>query len=136
MSFVDSLVARTLPWIPRRIVWRVARRYIAGERLDDAARVIAQLKAQGLRATVDFLGEGVHRAEDAAEAREAYSAVLGRLHAEGLPSGISVKLTQLGLKIDPDLARANVESLAGLAEKLGRFVRIDMEDSSTTDATI
>jgi proline dehydrogenase len=136
MSVLDALIARTLPWIPRPIVWRVARRYIAGERLDDAARVIALLKARDLSATVDFLGEGVRRPEDADGARQAYAAALERLHADNLPSGISVKLTQLGLGIDPDLARANVESLAGLARKLGRFVRIDMEDSSTTDATI
>jgi proline dehydrogenase len=136
MSLLDSLVARSLPFIPQAVVWKVARRYIAGLTLDDAARVIGELKERGLRATVDYLGEGVRRAEEAQRARQAYCEVLERIHADSLPAGISVKLSQLGLRIDRELAHSNLESLVTLAAGLRRFVRIDMEDSTTTDASI
>ena len=136
MRVLDSVIARTLPFIPRRLVWRVARRYIAGLELEDAARVIEDLSRRGLRSTVDVLGENVTGREETIGAREAYCAVLARLQSGGFPAGISIKLTQLGLKLDPSLARQNLEVILDRAGALGRFVRIDMEDSSTTDETI
>jgi proline dehydrogenase len=136
MSAFDSLISRTLPWIPRPLMWRVARRYIAGLDFDAASRVIEGLARRGLRATVDVLGENVASREEAVRAREDYCSVLARIQAGGYPAGISIKLSQLGLKVDPALARENLESILDRAEKLGRFVRIDMEDSSTTEETI
>ncbi len=136
MRLLDSLIARVLPWAPRSIVWKVARRYIAGLDLDAAVRVVRDLKAQGLHATLDVLGEGVRRPEDAEAASQAYRSVLDRIASEALPSGVSIKLSQLGLALDPALARKNLASVVDHAEKAGRFVRIDMEDSSTTEATL
>ncbi len=136
MSLFDSLVAGALPWVPRSLVWRVARRYIAGLDIDAAVRVVRDLAAGGLHATLDVLGEGVRRPEDADAACHAYRAVLDRIASEALPSGVSIKLSQLGLALDPSLARKNVETVVEHAERAGRFVRIDMEDSSTTDATL
>src|SRR2546422_4925700 len=136
MSVLDRVVAGALPLLPRSAVWRVARRYIAGTRLDDAARVIQGLRDQGLHATLDFLGESVNRKEEADQAREAYLAALERIHADSLPSGISVKLSQLGLHFSASLARSNLETLVKRAREIDRFVRIDMEDSTTTDDTL
>jgi len=98
--------------------------------------VIDGLKRRRLSATVDLLGEGVLDRRGSEEATSAYRTVLDRLNAEGLPSGISVKLTQLGLKIDAEMARENLDRLAEHAARLGRFVRIDMEDSSVTELTL
>jgi proline dehydrogenase len=136
MAIFDSLIARSIPLVPKPIVWRIARRYIAGVDLQDAIRVIRGLADRGLRATVDILGENVTSAEETIEARNTYELVLRKLHEEGLPAGISVKLTQMGLRLDPALARANIVHLALLAAGFGRFVRIDMEDSTTTTATL
>src|SRR5262245_24444587 len=124
MSLLDTLVARTLPVIPRPIVWRVARRYIAGFGLDDAARVIAGLKRRGLRAPVDILDEDVATAAETHRARDAYRDALARLERDDLPAGVSVKLSQLGLRLDPQLARENLEELAKVAASCGRFLRV------------
>ena len=136
MNPLDRLIAGALPWIPRSLVWRVARRYIAGLDFDDARSTVDTLSRKGLCATLDYLGESVTTAQEAESARDVYLSVLHGIRTAELPAGISVKLTQLGLKIDPGLAERNVTTLVDRAEALRRFVRIDMEDSSTTDATL
>lgn len=136
MGVFNALIARAIPLIPRSLVWRVARRYIAGLELGDAARLIQGLKNRGFFATVDLLGENVTSREEAIRARDAYCAIINRLHEDNLPAGISVKPTQLGLRIDPAIARENLEFIASHAADRSRFVRIDMEDSSTTDSTV
>ncbi len=136
MSLFDSLVARTLPFVPRSIVGGVARRYIAGEHLDDAVKVLRGLNDEGFLATLDVLGEEVRRRELAERAVAEYQAVLRRLRDDRLRSNISVKLTQLGLKLDTGFCLENLRVLAQEARTLGNFVRIDMEDSSCTDVTL
>ena len=123
---------RVLPAVPRPVVRRLSARYIAGPTLADAQRVVAELNAKGMLATVDVLGEEVGRPDEARAIAKAYLDVLDAIDAGGLRANVSVKLTALGLKLDPGLARANVEAIAAR----GTFVRIDMEDSSTTDATL
>ena len=136
MSLFDSLVARSLPFVPRPIVGGVARRYIAGEGLDDAVRVLRGLNGKGLLATLDVLGEEVRRRDLADLAMAEYRGALRRLRDERLQSNISVKLTQLGLKLDTGFCLENLRALTAEARTLGNFVRIDMEDSSCTDATL
>ena len=111
---------------------RLSARYIAGPELADARRVVAALNAEGKRATVDVLGEEITRPEEAEAITQAYLDVLDAIDEDELDANVSVKLTGLGLNLDPELARANVEAIAAR----GTFVRIDMEDSSTTDATL
>jgi len=136
VSLFDSLVARSLSFVPRPIVGGVARRYIAGEGLDDAVRVLRGLNGKGLLATLDVLGEEVRRRDLADLAVAEYREALRRLRDERLQSNISVKLTQLGLKLDTSFCLENLRALASEARTLGNFVRIDMEDSSCTDATL
>jgi proline dehydrogenase len=133
---LDHAIARSVRFLPRSVLHRVARRYIAGEQLDDALTTVRRLAASGSVATIDILGEHVSSAAQAEATREAYKEALTRLEAEGLPSGISVKPTALGLAIDPDLCLANVEDLAGRAAEHGRFLRVDMEESEYTGATL
>jgi proline dehydrogenase len=87
-------------------------------------------------ATLDVLGEEIERPEEATAVVEEYLAALEAIEAEGLDSNISVKPTALGLKLDLDFCRENIERLVEAAEERGNFVRIDMEDSSTTDDTL
>jgi proline dehydrogenase len=115
---------------------RLAARFIAGESLDDAIRVARQLNAQGFEVTLDYLGESVHEAPAAAEATRVYLGILDRIAAEKLRSHISIKLTQLGLDIDEAQAQRNMKALWQRAAAIGTFVRVDMENSAHTDATL
>ena len=132
MSLLDRAVVTLLPAVPKRVVQTLSSRYIAGSDLADARRVVARLNAEGKLATVDVLGEEITHADEAAAITRAYLDVLDAIDEDGLDANVSVKLTGLGLKLDPALARENVRAIAAR----GTFVRIDMEDSSTTDATL
>ncbi len=115
---------------------RVARRFVAGETLEDALEVIARLNAQGMAATLDHLGENVTTPEEAEEAAQAYVDALEAIHARGLDSGVSVKLTHLGLDLGEDVAYENLRRIVAKAAEVERFVRIDMESSAYTDITL
>jgi proline dehydrogenase len=113
-----------------------AARFVAGETLDDAVLVLRRLNQSGLLTNTTLLGEAV---ADEAETRgvvAAYREVLDRIRHEGLRTNVALKLTHLGLSIDEDLARRNVAELVGHAAGVGNFIRIDMEESSTLDATL
>lgn len=136
MSVFNRLLVTTLPLVPKLVVGRVASRYVAGETLDDAVQVVRSLNTQGAMATVDVLGEEVHEREKAVAAVEEYIRVLQAISAQKLDSNVSIKPTMLGLKIDEGFCRENIERLVAVAKEHGNFVRIDMEDNSTTDATL
>ncbi len=87
---------------------RMAARFIAGEELEDALKVIRRLNAEGLMVTLDQLGESVQEAAEAEAAAQVYVRLLDRLAAEGLNSHVSVKLTQLGLAIEEGLAHSQI----------------------------
>jgi len=132
VSLLDRAIVQVLPAVPRLLVQRLSSRYIAGPTLVDARRVVAELHAAGKLATVDVLGEEITRADEATAITQAYLDVLDAVDDAGLQANVSVKLTGIGLKLDPALARENLKAIAAR----GTFVRIDMEDSSTTDATL
>jgi proline dehydrogenase len=136
VSVFDKAITQVLPAVPRPVVRRLAAPYIAGPKLDDAVRVVRRLNDEGKMATIDVLGEEVGSADEAGEIAAAYRSVLARIDEEGLDANVSVKLTGLGLELDEGLARANLEDVVDRASELGNFVRIDMEDSSTTDAAL
>ena len=136
MTRLDSAIVRVLPAVPRQIVRRLSAPYIAGPTLDDAVEVVRRLNDQGKMATVDVLGEEVARASEATEIRSGYHRALERIEEEGLDANISVKLTGLGLELDEELALLNLQAVVADAKARGNFVRIDMEDSPTTDATL
>jgi proline dehydrogenase len=136
MKSLNRLISATLPLVPRPIVGRISRRYIAGSTLDQAVRCIAELNRAGFSATVDILGEHTRDLRQATAAADAYVAVLDRIAAEALDSNISVKLSQLGLLIDPAACLKAMRRLCAHAAGHGNFVRIDMEDATVTDATL
>ncbi len=136
MNPLNEIIVRTLPLVPKRIVRHFASRYIAGEKLEDAITVVRKLNQQGKLATIDVLGENITNEKEAIEALKIYKQVLDVIKEFNLDSDLSIKLTQLGLKLDFDFCYANVEELVKHAKKYENIVEIDMEDSSTTDATI
>jgi proline dehydrogenase len=97
---LNSLLARTLPFVPRPIVRRVASRYVAGETLADAVETVRRLNAEGCLATLDVLGEDVVRMSETEETVTEYRQALDAIAENGLGANISVKLTALGLKLD------------------------------------
>jgi proline dehydrogenase len=122
--------------VPKKIVRHFASRYIAGEKLGDAVEVVRKLNQQGKLTTIDVLGENITNENEAIEALKTYKQVLDVIKEFNLNSDLSIKLTQLGLKLDFDFCYANVEELVKHAKEYKNIVEIDMEDSSTTDATI
>ena len=136
MSLLDRAVVTLLPAVPRRVVRKLSGRYIAGPTLDDARRIVAGLNAEGKLATVDVLGEEVAHDSEAAMIADEYVAALVAFERDDLDANVSIKPTGLGLKLGYDLCKRNVEAVIAAAEPTNRFVRIDMEDSSTTDDTL
>ena len=111
-------------------------RFVAGQTLDEVLVALAAVRQQGMRTTVDVLGESVTSAADANAAAERYVQTLDALADRDLERNVSLKLSQMGLAVDRDLCRANVLRILRRAEELGAFVRIDMEDHTTVDATL
>jgi proline dehydrogenase len=132
LSIFDQAIARVLPAVPKPVVQLFSQRYIAGSTVQDAVDVVHRLNDDGKLATIDVLGEEIAREEDARAIAQAYRDVFDAIERDALGSNVSIKLTGLGLKLSYDLCKENVESIvAG-----GKFVRIDMEDASTTDDTL
>ncbi|MEP6977484.1 MAG: proline dehydrogenase family protein [Thermoleophilia bacterium] len=136
MALLDRAIVRLLPAVPKPVVQKLSSHYIAGAELSDACRVVKELNDDGKMATIDVLGEEIHNAEEARAIVAEYRRVFETIEREGLDSNVSVKPTALGLKLDYGLARENLEAVVRHAAESGNFVRIDMEDSTTTDATL
>jgi proline dehydrogenase len=136
MGILDRAIAESVPVIPRPIVRRISRRYIAGDTLDEAVETVRNLNEQGCVATIDLLGESTESKADAAAKLRAYKRVIDALDEHDLDSGISVKLTGLGLTLSEELCRANLEEIVEYAGTKNRFVRVDMEDSPYTGVTL
>ncbi len=136
MALLDRAIVRLLPAVPRPVVQKLSERYIAGPELKDARETVRRLNAQGKMATIDVLGEEITNADEAAAIVRAYLDVFADIEQCGLDSNVSVKLTALGLKLDSELCRENLLAVVEDAASRNNFVRIDMEDSSTTDETL
>jgi proline dehydrogenase len=114
----------------------VARRFVAGENIAEAIEVAQTLNAKGMSVTMDFLGESVTNPAEAAAARDEILAMLRAIHEKGIEGNVSVKLTQLGLRINEAMALENMRVLLEQAQRYGNKVRIDMEESALTNATL
>jgi proline dehydrogenase len=136
VAIFDRAIVRLLPAVPRPVVQKLSERYIAGPELKDARETVRRLNAEGKAATIDVLGEEITTEEEAAAIVRAYQDVFADIERCGLDSGVSVKLTGLGLKLSYDLCRDNLRTVVQDAASRGNFVRLDMEDSSTTDDTL
>jgi proline dehydrogenase len=115
---------------------RLSSRFVAGMEIDNALRVAESINKQGMAVTIDSLGESVTSEAEATAAAAIYHQLLDAIAARRLNANISVKLTQMGLNLSPALAESIAEGLVQHAQATGSFVRIDMEDSSLTQATL
>ncbi len=115
---------------------RVSRRFVAGETLDEAIQVVKQLNEKSIQVTFDQLGESVTNESEARAARDGYLRALEAIAANKVSSQVSVKLTQMGLDLSPDLCLDNMRQIVGRAKEIGTFVTVDMEDSKHTQATL
>jgi len=136
VTLLDRTIVRLLPVVPKPVVQLFSSRYIAGSTLEDVVRVVRILNDEGKLATIDVLGEEVTRESEARAIAQAYRDVFTAIGREQLDSNVSVKPTALGLGLSYDLCRENLESVLREAAKNANFVRIDMEDSSTTSDTL
>lgn len=141
------MIRNTLLWLSERrglqayilrsrIARTVSRRFVAGETLGEAIEVARKLNSVGIKVTLDHLGESVSDPSGATQATMDYVRILERIAQEGVDSGISIKPTQIGLAIDEDLCRSNMKQIAEAARSIGNFVRMDMEGSEYTEATL
>jgi proline dehydrogenase len=113
-----------------------ASRFVAGETLDDAIRAVRQANLQNISGTLDLLGENTRTREDARVACRDITGIFERIQAENVDCNVSVKLTQLGLGLDAELACQHLIQIAQHARERGNFVRVDMEDSPYTQQTL
>ena len=135
MRLTNRLILSFIQLLPRSLVKRFATRYIAGEVLDDAVRVVRGLNAKKWMTTLDVLGENVTTEEESAAAVRRCVEVLRAIDENRLNSNLSIKLSQFGLKVNEAFCYSNVKRLIETASGYNNFIRIDMEDSSTTSST-
>ena len=136
MSLLDSAIVRLLPAVPRPVVQHFSARYIAGATLEEAVTVVRDLNAGGKMATIDVLGEEITREEETRAIAQAYRDVFAAIGDASLDSNVSIKPTALGLGLSYELCRENLLDVVRTAGESGNFVRMDMEDSTTTDDTL
>ncbi|HEY9325983.1 MAG TPA: proline dehydrogenase family protein [Candidatus Limnocylindria bacterium] len=129
-------LAGILPLLPRSILWAVAKRYVAGSTLEDALRVTAELTGRNRLVTLDVLGEQFSSREQVMSMMSEYERALGKLQHDDPSATLSVMMTGFGLRLDPDLCWENLRRLAKDAADRVIGLTLNMEDSSTVDATL
>src|SRR5919112_3667262 len=118
------------------IARRAAHRFVAGERLEEALAVVAELNSRGVGGILDLLGEGVRDLAGATGAVKEYEEAIAALGARRLDATISIKLSQLGQTVDRDACRANLTHILDTAQSAGVGVEVDMEESGLTSDTL
>lgn len=119
-----------------QFAWRAASRFIAGEKLEDAIQAIQALNLRGINATLDHLGEHTNTPEDSRRAVQDILSAIDAIHESGVRANVSIKLTQIGLRLGEDLCAENLRTILEYAKSKGNFVRVDMEDSPWVDLTL
>jgi proline dehydrogenase len=136
VGLFNRAIAAAMPLVPKPLVWRFSRRYIAGVDLGDAYGTVSELNAAGCTATIDVLGEDSTDPGEVQSAVDLYLQAIQGIHERSLRCGISVKLSELGLRFDVERCRDAMRTLIASAADHSQFVRIDMEDSSVTSVTL
>lgn len=136
MNPLNMAIVEFVKLLPKSVVHIFAKKYVAGDTLDDGVRVVKELNAKGIVATMDILGESIKTRGEASETKEQYFELLEAIDKHKLDSNISIKPTALGLAIDVDYCKELVTEIIEKAKSYNNFVRIDMEDSPFTQVTI
>jgi proline dehydrogenase len=122
--------------MPKKLVWIFSKKYIAGEKIEDAIRVSKELNAQGIKVTIDLLGEFITHLGQAEENRVAYLEIIDRIQSEKIDGNYSLKPTMFGLLLDKEVCYRNIRQIVEKAAGYNSFIRVDMEDSQCTDIEI
>jgi len=125
-----------LPYMPKNFVWIFSKRYIAGKKIEDAIRVSKELNSQGIKITVDLLGEFITKLSEAEKNKIEYLDIINTFTNEKIDGNFSLKPTMFGLLIDKDVCYKNIREIVQRAASCNNFVRIDMEDSQCVDLEI
>jgi proline dehydrogenase len=133
---INKLISWMLPFMPKKLVWVFSRKYIAGETIEDAIRVSRELNAQGIKITIDLLGEFITTLDQAAENKTAYLAIIDRIQQEKIDGNYSLKPTSFGLLIDKEICYRHIREIVVKAASCQNFIRIDMEDAPCTSLEI
>ncbi|MFZ6658091.1 proline dehydrogenase family protein [Undibacterium sp. TJN19] len=136
MQLFNTVMAHAITWVPRALVQKISRRYIAGESLDDAVGRIRQLNSLGFKVTIDVLGETVSSIQQTENTADEYRRVLNAIQDHGLKASISVKPTALGLLLDTQHCEQLLGKIVTIAERHQTLVCMDMEDVSCTQKEI
>lgn len=131
---LNKLIANTLPYMPKKLIWIFSKRYIAGETIEDGLKACRELNQQGIEVTVDLLGEFISTIEQAEENKNKYIEIIERFTSKGIIGNFSLKPTMFGLLIDTNICFANIEEVIKKAVEKNSFIRIDMEDSQCVDS--
>ncbi|HNQ83837.1 MAG TPA: proline dehydrogenase family protein [Bacteroidales bacterium] len=132
----NRMIAGLLPYMPKSFVWIFSKRYIAGKKIEDAIRVSRELNGQGIKVTVDLLGEFITRLSEAEKNKIEYLDIIDTFTKENIDGNFSLKPTMFGLLIDPRVCYENIREIVARAASYNNFIRIDMEDSQCVDLEI
>lgn len=132
----STLIAKMLPYMPKKLVWLFSKDYIAGETIEDAVQAAKQLNNDGILTTIDVLGEFIKTLDEAEANKNEYLEVIEAAEKAGVEGNYSLKPTFFGLLIDKDVAYKLVREIVAKAASYDNFVRVDMEDSPCTDLEI
>jgi len=130
---INKLISRILPYMPKKFVWLFSKRYIAGKTIEEAIQVSKDLNAQGVKVTIDLLGEFITTIDQAIENTETYLDIIDTVQDHNIEGNYSLKPTMFGLLIDADACYTYIRRIVERAAKYNNFVRIDMEDSQCVD---
>lgn len=132
----NKMIAAMLPYFPKKIIWIFSKRYIAGETIEDAIRASKELNTQGIKVTLDILGEFIKNLNEAEKNKVEYIELIDRIQKENIDGNYSVKPTMFGLLIDKEVCYKHIREIVAKAASYNNFIRVDMEDSPCTDMEI
>ena len=136
LKFFNTSISLIISYIPRPITWLIAKRYVAGTTIRQAINITSELNKKGYEVTLDILGEHTRDKETSLDVTKQYCHILNKISSNGLKCNISVKPTHIGLDINETLFQENLQVLIKQSQKNNIFLRLDMEDSKTTDKTL
>ncbi len=132
----NKLIAKILPYMPKKLVWVFSKEYIAGETIEEAVQAAKKLNAEGILTTIDVLGEFIKNLDEAEANKHEYLEVIEAAEKAEVNGNYSLKPTSFGLLIDKEVAYRHIREIVAKAASYNNFVRIDMEDSPCTDLEI
>lgn len=132
----NKMIAAMLPYFPKKLIWIFSKRYIAGETVADAIRASKELNKEGIKVTIDILGEFIKTLDEAERNKVEYIELIDTIQKEKIDGNYSVKPTMFGLLIDKDVCYKHIREIVAKAASYGNFIRVDMEDSPCTDLEI